>query len=460
MNAEKSSRVDENANSPDKSQGKPMQNVLEMENDVREEYRSPLTVLFDEVDGARTLYSFIAAVLILCTAAEEAKCAVNHAYREERKEFYLESFGSLPEFLKIWFSLHLVLYLFVYPCGKFTAGVINSSFPGVVSLCLIKFILLFMMKNAADQGNKLSLVLSLAAGTETVRLLMKSISFLIECSSKETRDQVSLFNFTYFLFAPTLIFRVKYQKNEGPINWTKALVHLLEVAFSVHVAGIFMKNYFRPSIAHLIVDKTEVHLFSHPSIIYHLFNYSFGAIIICMNIAFSFLHSFLNCTGELLRFEDRTFYGWWFSPMVSPSSFMRQYNLVVHRWLVKYLFKAFLHRANQSLAVFCIFIISGLYHDFVVFVAIGSAIPFFLVLIGCCMSLGVLFDKHMSSFGLKYPRLYATTIMTLIILSHGVYLLLLALEHNARLLCPKEPEESWFVDIFRIRLISCISWHW
>ena len=46
-------------------------------------------------------------------------------------------------------------------------------------------------------------------------------------------------------------------------------------------------------------------------------------------------HSFLNITGEILKFADRNFYGdWWNATNV--EDFWRYWNLPIHRWAVRY----------------------------------------------------------------------------------------------------------------------------
>ena len=53
-------------------------------------------------------------------------------------------------------------------------------------------------------------------------------------------------------------------------------------------------------------------------------------------------HSFLNTVGEVLRFADREFYrDWWNSNNV--LDFWKTWNLPVHRWAVRHLFKGSLH---------------------------------------------------------------------------------------------------------------------
>merc|ERR1712004_904005 len=52
-------------------------------------------------------------------------------------------------------------------------------------------------------------------------------------------------------------------------------------------------------------------------------------------------HSVLNITGELLQFADRDFYqDWWNSP--NFSKFWQNWNLPVHRWCLRHLYKPLL----------------------------------------------------------------------------------------------------------------------
>lgn len=433
----------------------------ELETPSNKIFRSPLTILFEEVSGARALYALIATVLILCTLAEEVECAVDKQYDAERRNFYRESFSPLTEFLKIWLSLHLILYLIVYPCGKYLSHLIHPSLSALVSVFLIKFVLLFMVKNAADRAMKLSLVLSIAAGAETVRLIMKTISFLCECIHQETRDKASLVNFTYFLFAPTLIFKVSYRRNSGPINRMKAFVYLLEFALIAHVSGIFVKNYcYRACCIFLRMLEADRKIkLSSPVVIMGFFTGSLGSIIIFINIAFAYFQSFCNFTGEILRFKDRIFYGWWFCYLDSSATTMRQYNVVIHQWFVQYIYKNVAYHTNKSMAVFFIFVISGFYHDFIVFIAIGSWTPYFSFFMGCFVALAVIMDKNQSSLASGNPRLYLVVVLILTSVTYGCFLVILAIEHTTRLLCPREPNESWFFDTLRPRMLNCVPWY-
>ena len=61
-------------------------------------------------------------------------------------------------------------------------------------------------------------------------------------------------------------------------------------------------------------------------------------------------HSFLNTTGEVLSFADRNFYSdWWNADDL--FQFWKMWNLPVHRWAVRHLFKPILRRGYSSFQV-------------------------------------------------------------------------------------------------------------
>ena len=77
-------------------------------------------------------------------------------------------------------------------------------------------------------------------------------------------------------------------------------------------------------------------------------------------------HSFLNTMGEILSFADRHFYSdWWNATDIVV--FWKTWNLPVHRWAVRHLYKPCLSRGySPGMASFVVFLVSALLHEYLV----------------------------------------------------------------------------------------------
>ncbi len=77
-------------------------------------------------------------------------------------------------------------------------------------------------------------------------------------------------------------------------------------------------------------------------------------------------HSFLNVTGEVLRFADRDFYhDWWNSNNILV--FWKSWNIPVHRFCVRHIFKPMLRNGySLTSAQVAVFLFSSLFHEYLV----------------------------------------------------------------------------------------------
>ncbi|XP_001639351.2 diacylglycerol O-acyltransferase 1 isoform X1 [Nematostella vectensis] len=81
---------------------------------------------------------------------------------------------------------------------------------------------------------------------------------------------------------------------------------------------------------------------------------------------YCYFHSFLNITGELLRFADRCFYkDWWNSNTV--QYFWQNWNIPAHRWAVRHLYKPMIRRGYSNFqAQIAVFMLSAFFHEYLV----------------------------------------------------------------------------------------------
>ena len=88
--------------------------------------------------------------------------------------------------------------------------------------------------------------------------------------------------------------------------------------------------------------------------------------LIWLTFFYLLFHSFLNTLGELLGFADRNFYSdWWNAEDL--FDFWKLWNLPVHRWAVRHLFKPLLHHGYSKITVsVAVFLVSALLHEYLV----------------------------------------------------------------------------------------------
>jgi len=81
---------------------------------------------------------------------------------------------------------------------------------------------------------------------------------------------------------------------------------------------------------------------------------------------YGFFHSWLNLTGELLRFGDRLFYkDWWNAQTLDV--YWRQWNLPVHNWVVRHVYAPSLRHGLSSIQAQVIaFFLSAALHEILI----------------------------------------------------------------------------------------------
>eukprot|EP00731_Ephydatia_muelleri_P035959 Em0184g4a len=311
---------------------------------------------------------------------------------------------------------------------------------------------------------RLGFALSITITTEQVRLIMKTYSYVRETAKKVltpwNKDDTSgpavvyagqmepkvgsLANYLYFLFAPTLLYRDRYPRNDGPINWKNVIVYLSQfVAIFLTIMVIYQDLAMPPSLS--LADVLKSLVYSLVAGFAHIAIFNVGVI-----------HSWMNLHAELLRFADRQFNSDWWTAVSYPV-YYRKCNAVIYDWIHAYMYtdvKNVLSAYGFGSAVpacFCI-LVSALMHEYIFAVGLGFCLPFMSVLFG---GLGALFYIITQFFGLSAVRRGSNTI---ILLATGIGMGLLAffyiLEFGSRqYYCPRENQFSDF--FFSSRFLQC-----
>ena len=116
--------------------------------------------------------------------------------------------------------------------------------------------------------------------------------------------------------------------------------------------------------------------------------------LIWLMFFYLYFHSFLNLVAELMRFADREFYlDFWNSESVSV--FWKTWNIPVHRWAVRHVYKPFVRNGfGRFTAAFAVFAVSAFLHEYLV------SIPLKMFRLWACagmlvqLPLSILSDKY------------------------------------------------------------------
>ena len=340
---------------------------------------SPLNEILNRSKGGQTAYAFILAYLIALFIIKLILFFISEDEYTSCVNFFGGQLAPIGYFVRLFIVHHLILYSLVYPAGKYFK---HNSFilkcTAFVSIILCKIMLYQVVFIQEDS----SATVRVASAMENVRIMMLVISFLYEAhllhKRKADPGDISIPKFTYFLFAPTLVYRSSYERTNRPINWKAFFRYSAEFAAVLFFWAQYMKDILLPQMARqqaLVQGKAHETLESYFAIfIYHL---GF-ALLMFFTVAFGLLHSYHNATAELLCFADRVFYNDWWVTM-SVTQFLRKWNRIVGSWIHVYPYKFLLSRGySQFTSLVIIFAMSGFYHDYVMWIATRKFYPFFV----------------------------------------------------------------------------------
>lgn len=263
---------------------------------------------------------------------------------------------------------------------------------------------------------------------------MKMHSFFAECTwmaqDKDKMKQMNVYHLLYFLFAPTLVFRLSYPRLERR-SWSRVAAYGVQFLLVIVVSFMTIPNYLQKNFKDYGADnaidrKRIIHLVLVTSVL--------GAVSV-FSVFYGILHCWLNIWAELLRFADRGFYDKWWQ-LDSYSRYYRQWNLVVHDWLHNYCYREAIIRTNgnrQSAAILT-FLISAVFHEYIITLALGFYYP---VLFISFAGFGMFFF-FVSLYFRRGAEIYGNIFLFFsIILGWSVQIVLYAVEHYSRNNCPQ-----------------------
>lgn len=175
-------------------------------------------------------------------------------------------------------------------------------------------------------------------------------------------DNLSLKDIYYFWLAPTLCYELNFPRS-GRIRKMFLIRRALEVLVGTQVALALIQQWIIPSVVNSLIPFTNMEL---TLAVERILKIAIPNHLIWLTFAYLLFHSFLNTMGEILGFADRNFYNdWWNSGDV--MEFWKSWNLPVHRWCVRHLYKPLLSRGYTTFkASFLVFLVSALLHEYLV----------------------------------------------------------------------------------------------
>ena len=410
---------------------------LKQNDEDEKDLESPITKLTQNAD-AQSLLAFLVTHATFVVIVQVINYYLNPSDLTNDFSYIQRQGHNFTAAVVLWTLLHVIVFGVIYPVGcKLYNSHLALALTGLTFIPLMMMLTLYFILHY-----ELQYLVTFSLTVENFRLMMKSISFLVEQGSLKDPENTSLGKFTYFLFAPTLIYRHSYPRTSGPINWSR-VVNLVSF-FSVYCyCGL------------LFITRRGLLLFDGPFSISDLLSLKIECVFygsyIYLGLAFGFLHCYLNAFAEILSFADRRFYADWWNAR-SGFQFWRTWNLVVHNWLNQYIYKSYIKlKGSRKGASFVVFGISGVFYECATGLALRVWYPIYAVIFGLFSLLQISRSLEISD-GL-FPLVIGFLSVSVPI---GFMVMTYCLEYAANINCPPEPSETSFMRIIP-RFVYCVQ---
>lgn len=281
---------------------------------------------------------------------------------------------------------------------------------------------------------------------ETVRMIMKMHAFVrticgrvLQGTSKADKEEQiiipELQKYIYYLFAPTFLYRDHYPRRTS-IRWNFVAARFLEVVATTFLFAYIYERNIKPTFE----DYGKVDMPAGSFVSQH-FGMLLPSTLIFLGTHHLIIHSWLNFTGELLRFGDRLFYkDWWTTG--NYDDYFRNWNLVVGDWLYEYIYKDLrtnIFRGSNIACALAVYLLSAIFHEYALGFSVQLFFPLLFVLVLCCAVPLIFITRHVPS------KVGNMMIWFSLIYGNGLMISLYCMEYFTKMNCPKESDESWFV---------------
>eukprot|EP00164_Ancoracysta_twista_P013386 GFYU01021351.1.p1 GENE.GFYU01021351.1~~GFYU01021351.1.p1 ORF type:complete len:618 (-),score=224.58 GFYU01021351.1:58-1911(-) len=373
-----------------------------------------------EISHFRTVYNIFVAILIIAAGNILVK---NYFENKKVLDFGLMiwAFGKFPRAFGAWCGIVTTTMYSVYLQRVIRSKMISWTVGIIIHALYVCAIMGFAGWFTAMED--LPIATGLFIMLETTRLSMKVHSyFFVNKALAETQvadgektdksltaypKNLTLGNFFYFLWIPTLVYQTTYPQ--------KAKFKPLAAAkFFVQAAGCILFTYEIFSV-HCLPVLPEV-TGTFPQLILATFKLMLPGTLVFLLAFYGVLHCWLNAFAELTCFADRQFYlDWWNS--TSWSQYYRKWNIVVHKFLYRHVYMECRQRKwNDTACMWFTFIFSAIVHEYVIAFAFGHLAPVMFVMFA---GPGVGFT-YLTKLGLRGYRFWNIFMWAMLIIGNGM----------------------------------------
>lgn len=178
--------------------------------------------------------------------------------------------------------------------------------------------------------------------------------------------------FAYFFLCPTLLYDLNVPRTKG-VRWRWLWRRCAEaVVVALLLLGIW-EQYVAPVLHNAlpVMKRGEV-----SGVLERWLKLVMPHLMIWLLGFYLLFHLWLNIAGEITRYGDRLFYkDWWNATTI--DYFWRTWNIPVHRWLLRHVYKPLLYRGvSHYRAGLVVFVVSAVFHEYLVGVALDCFVGF------------------------------------------------------------------------------------
>ena len=300
--------------------------------------------------------------------------------------------------LAIELAMHLVILLFVYPLSRISSSTCCCWLVGTIGITMV------MAIGAVDiMGTYFSVFIRMELIIEAMRISMKILAFLYECNhSKETFEKSTFWTLLYFLFAPTLIYKVDYGKAKRirPLRlihhfWWLCIISPLIPRAVYHLFNSILVVDMRTVTANELVTVSIIFLFGFSLMFY-----------VCSS--FGFYEIFNGFWGEILRFPNRRHFGE-IKELFQPRKIPRIINITVSDFILQYLYSPIYKKTKSRIfALSVTFSLSVIGHEILQAYSLTQIIAPGLL---CGLIIGPALSKRNLPLWLEIFRYYIVSIV-------------------------------------------------
>lgn len=230
--------------------------------------------------------------------------------------------------------------------------------------------------------------------------------------------------YSYYLLAPTLIYRDSYPKIDRSIRWKNLSVHLFDFFGSIVYTALIFKAFCVPEF-----KLASKNITNSQAVLLSWFRSMLPGTMVFLLIFFAVMHAWFSIFAEILNFADRKFYDDWWNAK-NFGTFYRKISVIIYEWLHTYIFMDIQRFTNNmigpGLARVVVFLISGMLCEIIIDFSLGFFFPYVFFIIAIP-------GAFMISFNSKASKFYNVLVWTFLIIMMGLIIMLYSLEFYYRL---------------------------